>query len=181
MTAQQWVGLGVRLFAIWLGIDAAARLFAFAAVLARSGLAMHADILLMQSMNVVYGGIELIVAVLLWLFPLVVAAALLPRTRHDDVLRLSAEPAAAVGCVLLGLWALATALPDVAYWLSFLVAWSRRPSDFISDPARALTVVSVAVQVGIALVLILRSRTIARWCLTLGTKAAPMSDEEQAT
>src|SRR6266852_5010506 len=120
MTPQQIVGLGVRLFAIWLVLVGLPYVWAIPAALARQ----HIDggMSLSQFIGLGY----FVAAALLWFFPMVVAHRLIPRTSFDNVLRVAPLEAASVGCSLLGLWLLLTSGPALVSYLfrAFLVSGS---------------------------------------------------------
>ena len=99
MTPQQVVGMAVRLFAIWL-VVIAFQLYG----LARATVYMAPD---KTSASMIYGG------VVLWLFPMLVAHKIVPRTHHTNTLRMPAREATAAASAILGLWVLIGALPQV--------------------------------------------------------------------
>lgn len=118
MTPQQIVGLAVRLFAIWLALTDI-RTFDIARVLESQPNASETTIA-----PYVFSAAYVIVAVLLWFFPLVVAHNLMPRTRFTDNLHLSAREAAVVACVIFGLGvALVFALPILSRYISIAIFW----------------------------------------------------------
>lgn len=168
MTPQQWIGIGVRLFAIWLVVEAAGRLFTAGAALVSNRLASYPDVLFTHYTSLAIGTLELLAAAVLWLFPLAVAGSLLPRTRHHDALQVPARTAAAVGCALIGLWVLADLLPQGAYWIVYALLYLQQPLSFRHDPTTMLQVASSLVQLGVALVLILRAPRVAGWMLAAG-------------
>ena len=107
MTPQQVVGMAVRLFAIWL-VVIAFQLYG----LARATVYMAPY---KTSASMIYGGVvlALILAVVLWLFPMLVAHKIVPRTHHTNTLRMPAREATAAASAILGLWVLIGALPQV--------------------------------------------------------------------
>jgi hypothetical protein len=179
VTPQQWIGVGVRLFAIWLVVEAAGRLFTAGAALAGDRLTSHPEVLFTHYTSLAIGAPELVAAAALWLFPLAVAGSLLPRTRHHDALQVPARTAAAVGCALIGLWVLADLLPQGAYWIVYALLYLQQPLSFRHDPTTMLQVASSLVQLGVALVLILRAPLIAGWMLAAGA-SSPSARAESA-
>ena len=156
MTPQQIVGLGVRLFAIWLVLVGLPYAWAIPASLARQ----HIDggISLSQFIGLGY----FVAAALLWFFPMVVAHRLIPRTSFDNVLRIASPEAARVGCCLLGLWLLLSSGPALVSYLfrAFLVSGSG--SIFSSlNVDQKLDLAFYVVQVVISLFLIVRASAIA--------------------
>ncbi|CAN7195846.1 hypothetical protein [Polaromonas sp. LjRoot131] len=113
MTPQQLVGLGVRLFAIWLGIASVAYWVSIPAALAANNLGKTPGIV-SYAIGVAY----VAAALLFWFFPMAIAHKLLPRTHYQN--SLSAEPheLAKVGSALLGLWLITKAAPTLV-WLIF--------------------------------------------------------------
>lgn len=109
MTPQQIVGLFVRLAAIYMAYTSC-NIFVIASV--------AADHLPgMQSLSWGLGAGALVLAALLWLFPMAVAHALIPKTRETNVILLPARQAAAVGSALLGLWAVVNVVPHLPLML----------------------------------------------------------------
>ncbi len=90
MTPQQVVGLGVRLFAIWLALVGLPYVIYVPFALARQ----HVDAGTMWSY--LTGTTFFIVAILLWIFPMVVAHRLLPKTTFDNALTASTSEVAKV-------------------------------------------------------------------------------------
>ena len=117
MTPQQLVGLGVRLFALWLGLSSVTYLVSALSVPDRPEMAGTA------ALAGLMGAGGLLVGLVLWFVPMLVAHKLLPRTQHDNHLSFRAHELARVGCSLLGLWLFAKALPPLVWFLlrAFLV------------------------------------------------------------
>jgi len=108
MTPQQLVGIGVRLFAIWLGVASITYLIGIPAAM-RDNMSEE-----MQRVTYAMGVAYVLATLVFWFFPMWVAHQLLPRTKFDN--RLSARPheVARVGAALIGLWFCARALPSLA-------------------------------------------------------------------
>ena len=161
MTAQQVVGLAARLVAIWLAITSVQAFGMAAAMRAQPGA---------ESTPVPYvvAALLLLAAVLLWLFPMVVAHKLIPRTRSDDVLRVPAGEIVMIACVVLGLWVLVgRAIPAVAYYVSVAAIWVKNGQPITTlDQSQHIGFVVALVQLAIALFLVLRARRIAAYILT---------------
>lgn len=77
-------------------------------------------------------------AILLWVFPMWTAHALLPRTSHTDKLGFDPYELARVGCGLLGLWLFAKAVPSFVWFLfrAFLVAGSSSAFGVLTPDAK---------------------------------------------
>jgi len=116
VTPQQFVGVAVRLLAIWLGITAF-QSFAIGKALAdgRSGASW-----LPYVFTALYFG----AAVFLWVFPMAIAHRLVPRTRYADRLTMPAREALVVACVVIGLLSIVfRALPLLSGYLSLAFYW----------------------------------------------------------
>jgi hypothetical protein len=104
----------------------------------------------------------MVVALLLWLFPMTVAHRIIPRTKFDDTLSVPAFEAARVGCALLGLWFLLSYAPSL---LGFLIRALLAPSSASFFAELELdTKVDLAVyllEVVVAFVLIVRAASFA--------------------
>jgi hypothetical protein len=118
MTPQQIVGLAVRLFAIWLALVSLQYVWAIPAALAKQNMDGGATFSLFIGLGYI------VVAALLWFFPMTVAHRLIPRTSFENVLRVAPTEAARVGSCLLGLWLLLTSGPALVNYLfrAFLVS-----------------------------------------------------------
>jgi hypothetical protein len=111
--------------------------------------------------TLLYGGSILIVAALLWLFPLTIAHKILPRTSPSEAWSLSAESAARVGCALIGLWLLVKKI----YIFSSLFITALIDPGFAFTTLPVESKVDLAVSFGelvLAVLLIVRSDLFAR-------------------
>jgi hypothetical protein len=118
MTPQQIVGTASRLFAIWLFITA------FQAVAIGGALKAGSSDPSAVWVPYLVGSFYLLAGLLSWFFPMVIAHKLVPRTKYDDVLRLPAQQALVVACVVLGLLVIAfKALAPVMGYLSVCALW----------------------------------------------------------
>jgi len=155
MTPQQIVGVAVRLFAIWLVVTAIQA--------AGTGLGTSAQPGTQTTIApYVFSALFLVVAILLWLFPLVVAHRLVPRTKFDNLLHVPAQEALVVACVILGLWVLVVrAVPAIAYYVTVAIYWSRNGQSVSSlDPSLHFGFVLGLVQLVMALFLVFKARGI---------------------
>jgi len=117
MSREDILTVALRLFAIYLLIGA----------LQLVGQAFATDINLPTSSLIVAITLSvifpLIVAVMLWCFPLRIAAKLLPvMSERPTTLSTNTVPALEIGCILIGLWLLASSLSDTTYWVVTLIA-----------------------------------------------------------
>jgi hypothetical protein len=169
MSPQQIVGMSVRLFAIWLALTGLPYVWAIPAALERQ----HVDGRLVPEF---IGLVLLLVALLLWLFPMVVAHKLVPRTTFNNVLRAPALDAARVGCFVVGLWYFLKSAPALVSFLfrAFLVSGSG--SLFGSmDLEQKLDFWFYVIEIAISLFLIARNELIASW--VMGSRSASSSRE----
>lgn len=156
MTPQQWVGLGVRLFAVWLAVTGLPYLLSIPLVLS----AQHVD--WGTGMAYAVGSGYVIAAALLWFFPMSVAHRLVPRTRFEGQLQTSRSELAQVGLCLLGVWLLSKYAPALVSFVfrAFLVAGEA--SVFGSmDAEQKLDLAILVVETVVALALVLRAESIA--------------------
>ena len=155
MTPQQVVGLGVRLFAIWLALIGLPYVVYIPLSLARQ----HIDF---GTTPYLIGAGFFIVAVLLWIFPMVVAHRLIPRTTFDNVITVSPSEAAKVGCCLLGLWLLIKSGPALVSFLfrGFLVAGEGALFSSLNVDQK-LDLAILVIETTIAILLVTRAGTVA--------------------
>lgn len=150
MTPQQFVGMGVRLFAVWLALVGLNAFGGYFRALGQPGLKESAEFLLIVPL------LYYLVAALLWLFPMSVAHRLVPKTRFENVLSFVPFELARVGTALLGLWLLATSMPWLATFLIRVVAFQTTGTSFFSqlspDERFYLLEETLRVLVGIAFV-----------------------------
>lgn len=160
MTPQQIVGLGIRLFAIWLLLLGLPYVWYIPSALARQPIDGG------TTLSIAIGIFYIAIAVLLWLFPMVVAHRLIPRTNFDNVLRVAPIEAARVGCCLLGLWLFLTSAPALVSYLfrAFLVAGSGSLYGSLALDQK-LDIGFYLIQVLISSALIFRSSVFASWLM----------------
>lgn len=124
MRTEQIVGLAIRLFAIFLFIQALRQ---------ATGLLSY----FVDSSTVRVGiGFALVstlapaaIALVLWLLPLTIATKLIPGLKADAPRSaLTATDIASVAFPILGLWVLTFAIPDTVYWTTF--AFIVKSSDY---------------------------------------------------
>jgi len=156
MTPQQLLGVGVRLFAIWLAVTSVGYFTSIPAALDSVPGAGGATVAF------AIGGAYLVCALALWLFPMVVAHAVLPRTRFENRLSLNAHELARVGASLVGLWLLARALPSLVWFVLRSFLFLEGGSSFASLGSEAKLDLGVAAfEVAFAAFLITKSNVFA--------------------
>jgi hypothetical protein len=170
MTPQQAVGLGIRLFAIWLALQTLQHLIFVPAQMTRAGVEGIAPAIM-----IAIGYFA--AALALWFYPMVVAHAIVPRTRYAEPMKPQLTDLARVGCALLGIWLLARTLPALARFLygTFLMVGSGSAFGTLSTDAK-LDVAYYVVELGLALFLIFRSETAGNAMLRAGS-ARPAAGE----
>ncbi|MCL2161709.1 MAG: hypothetical protein FWH56_07495 [Betaproteobacteria bacterium] len=114
MTPQQFVGLGIRLFSVWLVLSSIRYLSSVPQEMVQMG----------ETAGRAYfvGGAYLLAAAFLWFFPMAIAHRLIPRTSFPERMTVPAFSAARVGCALIGLWLFARSITGLTwYFFSALV------------------------------------------------------------
>jgi hypothetical protein len=169
MTSAQIVGLGVRLFAIWLVVS----LLRHIPAMWRFNLL---DVAAADSSTnvviVVVAALMLVLAVVLWFFPLTVANKIIPRSSKTDHVHVPIEQAESVGFSLLGLWVLTNSVPDSFYW-TFMAYQASRPNSILELRASEYSyMLATAVEVVLGIWLLFGAqglRRLLRWARTAGT------------
>jgi|tagenome__1003787_1003787.scaffolds.fasta_scaffold20752324_2 hypothetical protein len=160
MTPQQIVGFAARLFAIWLVITAIEALGMATAMAHQPGA---------TSTFAPYGfaGLFLVAAIFLWLFPMVVAHRLVPRTRFEDTVRVPAHDLLLVACIVLGLWVIVVrAVPALAYYISLATFWLKNGQAIATlDQSQHLGFLVGLIHLAIGLFLVLRARQVTAYLL----------------
>jgi hypothetical protein len=106
VTPQQIVALALRLFAVWVGIQA------LAWVPGLFGTGMSGS----QSANVYVSfmlAVNIVIILVLWFFPRTIAGKLLPTHDTQSQPSPTADTWLAIGCTLIGLWKLTTTIPKL--------------------------------------------------------------------
>ena len=155
MTPQQFVGLGVRLFALWLAMTSIGTISVFWS----SELPEGAPKGLAIGMFFAY----FVGAAVLWFLPMVVAHRLLPRTSHTNSVSAGGFEIARAGACLLGLWLLIKTLPTAAWYIFKMAAATSAGSAidaFNSDAKVDLAV--IVFQLVLAAVVFVQSEAFAR-------------------
>jgi hypothetical protein len=166
MTPQQFVGVGVRLFAVWLALSGVRLIMS--APEARAMIGEDTAFLLPMGTGIFY----LVVSLTLWFFPMAIAHKLVPKTNHTNTLTSSAIEVARVGCCLLGLWLLTAAIPPL-FWYVFRAVLNPQVGPFFSgmDVNQKADFAVRLFEIVIAVLLIVRSGVVARLILRSGDAA----------
>ncbi len=157
MTPQQIVGLGIRLFAIWLALDVVRWVLRGIGAPEEYVQAAFGHGALVSAL------IHAVAAILLWNFPMWVAHKLIPRTAHDNALNVSLFDVARVGCALIGLWILAATLQNILWFLITALVASGSGSFFAGLSAEnRITFATDIGQAALGLLLMFQSAWFAR-------------------
>ncbi len=152
MTPQQFVGIALRLLALWLALNSVRYLFWFPIALMQSDLANRTTY--SYSTGIVY----IVAALLLWFFPMWLANKLTPRSQFENRLNLQPLEATRAGCALIGLWLFASALPNLVWFFFRAVVFNSNVSAFSSLDLDAKLDIAVALfEVCFSLILIFRA------------------------
>lgn len=155
MTPQQLVGLGVRLFALWLALRSVGILATILSTPMPDGAP--------RGLGMAMGAAYLLVAVVLWLLPMTVAHRLLPRTSHGNVISVGGFEIARVGACLLGLWLAIKTLPTAAWYVFRMVAVTTLTPAIEAFNVEAKVDMAVIIfQLALAAMLIVKSESFAR-------------------
>lgn len=127
MNKEQVVGIAVRLFAIFLGLYTLWQVSSLLPLISNpppNNFSLTFIFLMAAPL--------ILTAMLLWRFPLIVAAKIIPDVRmKNPATPLDAGSIGVVAFSVMGLWVLATAVPDIVYWFIFIY---RTKSVDIGDP-----------------------------------------------
>lgn len=112
MHKTEFVAIGVRLFAIALTIYSLKNF---------PGMYMYFDAQNNQSAALIYAGLFVflvVLAILLWIFPLTVASKLIPKTASNETsISWSEKDLLVVGLILIGVYLFYHVISDSIYWL----------------------------------------------------------------
>ena len=157
MRAVQIVGVGIRLFAIFIAIF----VFRFAvAFFPQAGELSTGWLVATVAFTIV---VPLFIAVYLWYFPLTVAGKLLPTLRAEESLPLlTTSEFQAVGFSLIGLWLLATTLPQIVYWSVFVYSSTQPESaGLVLSPSQIGSIWAAGLQFALSIFLLFGGKGLA--------------------
>lgn len=155
MSREDIIAVALRLFALFLVVTA----IRHAAGLASLG--RHEELTtVILSATAVIMVLTLAFAAVLWYFPLTIARKLLPSLRDAGTpLSPAGQQVQEVAIIVLGLWVLASALPDTAYWLSMVMFTSGAGFEaFTWLPENKANIVATALEVVIGFILFFGAR-----------------------
>ena len=159
MTPQQIVGLGIRLFALWLALTSIGMITAFLSTQMPEGTP--------RGMGIGMGIAYVVGAVVLWFMPMAVAHRVLPRTSHSNTISAGPFDIARTGASLLGLWMLVKTLPSAAWYVFRMAAvMSSTPAIEAFNADAKVDMAVIVFQLFLAIVLILKSDSFARFAVS---------------
>lgn len=173
MTPQQFVGLGARLFAIWMFLTALQTVSVGREVSAQG---VENGAMLSYAVAMLY----FVCAVLIWVFPMAIAHKLVPRTKFDDRLCMPGQQAAVVACVVVGLLVIAfKALGPLAWYLALVSIWVANGQPVTSMSTESLADgVSGLIHLAAGLLLIAKAHDLAETIMAPAVSAA--DDDERS-
>lgn len=156
MTPQQIVGMAAKLFAIWLLVIAFQ--MAAAGLAIKNQLPDSAPFLLY-----LLPALPLVLAILLWLFPMTVADKLVPRTQDSNIVRTPAREVTAIAAVIIGIWILIGSIPTFITSLGLFLSFGQGMMDAMYfTPERSWNLLGVSLQCVVALILVFKPWSVAR-------------------
>ena len=169
------MGIGVRLFAIWLGLSSITYAITIPAAIA-AGAPMAPDNT--TPLSYAIAASYVLSAVFLWFCPMVVAHKLLPRTQYTNHLAFQAHDLARVGCGLLGLVFVAKALPSLMWFLIRAMVMVDGGSSFSALPVESkLDIAVAACEIVFAVVLVFKSGAFANLLVSAPSRSHARGEE----
>jgi hypothetical protein len=167
MSNAQIVGLGVRLFAIWLAIYVVRQTPGFIFVNSRDAPSSGAVVA-----TIAVAMMLLFICVALWRSPLAIAQKLIPQPTLDQPSRLPVEQFQTAAFCLLGLWLLTEALPHAAY-VAVIIYHSSTPNALVRlTPWEYASIAQLLIELIVGLWLLFGAKGllgILRWARHAGT------------
>jgi hypothetical protein len=177
MSPTQVVAIAVRLFAVLIAVFTLGNGFTALYMLTGDQATLGVAVVVLLTVSV-----PLIIAVLLWTFPMTVAGKLLPRTRADAPAPVwHASDVQAAALAIIGMWLVIDMLLNTIYWIVFLM---NRRSGYFADiplsPENIGDMVSTAAQLVLGLALILGAHGLTRMLHIVRYGSAPTPAPETA-
>lgn len=153
MNLQQMVALGIRVFAVYVAIHSVKFLVSIPSEIADTNLA--SDVYISYG----FGAVILLIAVLLWFFPMTLAHRIIPSTLDQSRVNLQAFDLVRAGASLIGLWLFANAMPAIIWFLFTGVYSARDNQSFIGvlSPSEKIALAWRAAQVALSFLFIFKS------------------------
>ncbi len=170
MTPQQILAIGIRLFSLWLILGSVKYLVGLPSSMV--GSTFPDSVPVSYAIGIGY----LIVAALLWFFPMWFAHKIAPRTRFENHINVQGLELARVGCALIGLYFFFHAAADIIWVVFWAFLTTSSGAVFQMLPADSKLNFAVAFfEVVFASILIFRAGDLAR--LVFRKKGKPAFDE----
>ena len=160
MTAHQIIGLGLRVFCIWLILW----ITRYIVLIPNNFIANDFNKQAMVSITI--GVSYLVVAILVWFFPMTIANKLIPRSNLENKINTNPKEVSVVAISILGLWQLVQTAPALVSYLfqAYLNAGDR--SIFATlDVYEKSDVIFMIIELIIAVVLLKYSNKIASFIM----------------
>jgi hypothetical protein len=160
VTPHQIVALAIRLFAIWLGMQALGYVYWF---LEMSGSQARGYVVYIALNSV----LTVVIILVAWFFPRAIAGKLLPPQDEQSQPSATVDTWLAMGCTLIGLWTLTTTIPKLVndVFVAIFIEYH--------DNALLMLVLRDVVQVAIAVWLVLGGKGVGkifRWAQYAGIR-----------
>lgn len=166
MTPQQIVGLTVRLFSIWLIVLALQIIGYGNSINSQSGIEE-------TQVHYLLSAVVLVLAAVLWFFPMAIAHKLIPKTQFNNVLSLPLHETIVVACIIFAMWLfLAKVLPALAFYIPLFVVMvhDKRPVTN-SEEFHIMRLVPIAIQFVVAFFLMFKARAISKFLVTTNAQS----------
>jgi hypothetical protein len=162
MTPQQIVGLGVRIFAIWLVVSS----FRYISLIPYNLLINEMDKEAIVSSMIGVG--YLMVALLTWFFPMTISNKIIPKTDFENRFNTRPDEVACVAVSILGLWKTIDTIPALTSYLFQANLNAGTKSLFASlDTTGKSDVIFMLIELVIALILLIRARKIGMFLFSI--------------
>lgn len=111
------------------------------------------------------GAFALLLALMLWFFPMFVAHKLIPKTQFNDVIRLPVQETVVVACVIFSMWIFfAKVLPSLAFYIPLFAVMVHDKQPIASaEEFHFMRLAPIAIQLAVALLLAFKARTISKF------------------
>ncbi|HEB58019.1 MAG TPA: hypothetical protein ENJ01_02240 [Gammaproteobacteria bacterium] len=153
MSNEQIIGLGVRLFAIFLFVLSIDKLMNLLFWLGQ-GEAINVSAVIYSAIVAI---VVFLVCLVLWFFPMTTAGKLLPAEQSNST-PVNLERITIIGFVLMGLWVLTNAISDAIYWFVFVNAAETYGGWYGLDIDARASIIATVVEVLMGLWLVLGAR-----------------------
>jgi len=157
MNLQQMVALGIRVFAVYAAIHSVKFLVGIPSEIADTNLA--SDVYISYG----FGAVILLMAILLWFFPMTLAHRIIPPALDESRVNVQAFDLVRAGASLIGIWLFASAMPAIIWFLFTGVSSARDNQSFIGvlSPSDKIALAWRVAQVTLSFLFIFKSHLFA--------------------